>query len=456
MTTERWRRGHGWRVWAALACLGGLGLAAAVLLGSGGGEKPIPSLRASTEPAVATAAPSATLPSTSTPVPHYALLDGVAMNDAEWDARKRTRPLAVMIDNTAGGVPQAGLDQADLVYEAFVEGGITRFMAVFWRRDADLILPVRSARTPFVVWASELDALFAHAGGAQTGNEADAIAQIFEWKVRDLEAFAPGSSQAFHRIDDRFAPYNLATSSAELRKTAAQLGTDGVSTIASWRFADDRSRGSSGLSAGGIEISFRSQRIAADLIQWKWEPLANEYVRYQWGAAHRILPTLQPLRFKNVVVMRVPANVVDFSGHVVLEQFGEGPAQVFLDGLVVEAKWRKADREARTRYFDMNGREIAFNRGPIIIEVLGPGSLIVVTPTASGLPPMPEYQPPGSGLPEPDDTRPTSTPGPTATVASSATPLRTPSVTPSPMPPTNSPTPRPTVTPTPTPEVLPP
>ncbi len=394
---------------------------------------------------------------TPTADPHHGLLDGVVMSDAEWEARKGKRPLAVMIDNTAGGVPQAGLDRADLVYEAFVEGGITRFMAVFWRREADLVLPVRSARTPFVIWASELDALFAHAGAAQTGNEADAGAQIAEWKVRDLDAFAPELSNAFHRIADRFAPYNLATSTEALRKAAAETGMEGVSFTSSWTFADDRSRGSGGVAAGGIEISFRNQRFPNDLIQWKWEPLANEYVRYQWGGTHTNLPGLQPLRFKNVVVMRVPLNVVDSSGHVVLQQFGEGLAQIFVDGLVVEGKWRKADRAARTRFFDGAGREIAFNRGPILIEVLGPGSLIVLTPTASGLPPLPEYQPPTFGVPDPEDGGPSPTPGPSGTVAPSPTVGRTATATTtataSPTLPAATPTQRPTATATATPDV---
>ncbi len=383
-------------VLAAGAAVIALAAAGSSFLMLNGGEdelnaaNPSPAVTA-TVTATTTATPATPSP---TPTPLTGILDGVTMSPSEWAERKDLRPIAVMIDNTAGGVPQAGLDRADVVYEALVEGGITRFMAVFWRRDAELLLPIRSARTPFVIWASELDALYAHAGGAQTNNDANAIGQIYEWGVHDLDSFVTESSTAYHRVPDRFAPYNLATSTGALRIAAAAIGSDGPVKLEPWLFAEDRSRGgSAGQAAGGIELSFRTQRLPSDLIQWHWDPLTNTYLRFQWGGPHESLPGLEQLRFKNIVVMRAAATVVDFSGHVVLEQYGEGPAQVFLDGIVIEGTWRKKDRESRTRYYDTAGREIAFNRGPIFVEVLPPNGLEVIAATASALPPLPEYEP---------------------------------------------------------------
>lgn len=311
-----------------------------------------------------TATATVTAVATATPRPHAALLDGVHMSDAEWELRRNRRPLAIVIDNVAGGVPQAGLDQADLVYESIVEGGSTRFLAVFWRRDAEAVFPVRSARTPFVILASELDALLGHGGSAQTDNEANASGQILEWNGSDLDAFQPPAVAAYRRLGDRFAPYNLAVSTLLLRQVASEAGFERPATASPWEFADDRTRSSVGISAGGVEVSFRNQRTAGELIQFRWDPLANDYIRYQWGGVHPILPELKPLRFKNVVVMRVPLQVVDDSGHVVLEQIGNGAAQIFLDGVVIEATWRKPNRTARTRFYDQAGEEIPFNRAP--------------------------------------------------------------------------------------------
>src|SRR5262249_6545957 len=156
---------------------------------------------------------------------------------------------------------------------AFVEGGITRFMAVFWQNEAPVVMPVRSARTPFVVWASELGALYGHAGGASTFNGANAVGQIYEWGVHDLDAFLPGSDQAYYRSDDRYAPYNLATSTAALRRAAAGLGSDGPSSLASWPFKDDYVGTASAPRVTGMEVDFQDQRYASTVIQWHWDPV---------------------------------------------------------------------------------------------------------------------------------------------------------------------------------------
>jgi hypothetical protein len=384
----------------------------------------------------ATDVPSPTPTASPTPVRFAALLDGAWMTEAEWNARKDLRPVAVMIDNNEAAYPQSGLDRADLVYEAFVEGGITRFMAVYWSQEADYVEPVRSARTPFVIWASELGALYAHAGSASTYNDADAADQIVEWGVPDLNAFDPVPSSAFYRDDQRYAPHNLVMGTTALRQVAAQMDLPPASPPASWLFKEDGEGTASAPAAGGIQVDLQGNLYASQLVQWKWDPASRRYLRFQSGGPDLDGQTNKQLGFTNVVVMRVPWEVVDDSGHVLLEQIGTGPATVFLDGRAVEGTWKKADRASRTRYYDASGAEIAFNRGPIFIEVVGPESGVLVTPTADLLPPMPLYTPPGSavgtgggvdgGVDETAPT-PTATPSQTATPVGSGTPR--PSVT---------------------------
>jgi hypothetical protein len=116
---------------------------------------------------------------------------------------------------------------------------------------------------------------------------------------------------------------------------------------------------------------------------------------------------------------------------VLLAQFGQGQATVFLDGRKVQANWKKADRKARTRFYDSFGVEIAFNRGPIFIEVLGSASLLMTSETADGLLPMPEYSPPPPGAfpPESPSEEPPA-PSATPTPAGSASPSPSASATP--------------------------
>ncbi len=364
-------------------------------------------------PATNTSTPSVTPTASPTPILHSGILDGTPMTDAEWVARKDLLPLAVMFDNTANANPHSGLDRADLVYEAFVEGGITRLMAVYWREDAEKLEPIRSARTPFVVWASELGALYSHAGGAQTDNDANAIGQIYEWGVPDLNAFSPVSNTAYYRDDERFGPYDLATSTGALRDVAGQLGLGGTPTVSSWLFRDPGATAPEGKPAGGIEVDFQGHLYSWQYIQWKWDAAAKRYLRFQFGGPQVDAVSGKQLAFSTVVVMTAPTQVADESGHVLYEQFGSGPATVFTGGQAFEGTWKKTDRGSRTRFYDVAGKEISFERGPVFIEVLSTQSSFSFVASEQSLPDLPEYVPLPPAPPEPDEPTATPTSAPT-------------------------------------------
>ena len=95
-----------------------------------------------------------------------------------------TRPVAVMIENSAQARPQVGLDAADLLFEAETEGGITRMMAVFANssRIPDKLGPVRSARTHFALLAQALDAVYAHFGQSTA-----ALAMINRYSIPHID-----------------------------------------------------------------------------------------------------------------------------------------------------------------------------------------------------------------------------------------------------------------------------
>jgi hypothetical protein len=164
------------------------------------------------------------------------------------------------------------------------------------------------------------------------------------------------------------------------------------------------------------------------------------------------------IRARTVVVMRVPWRVADSAGHVLLNQFGEGEAFVYMDGKAVVGLWKKADRQGRTRFYDAAGAEIAFNRGPIWIEVVGPESAITSTATSAELPDLPPYvAPPPSSIPEEPEEIPTAaTPDPAETPTATVTPTtpsgETPTSGPSETPETATPD---TATPEPSPEPSP-
>lgn len=365
-----------------------LGLAVTAFALIGGEETTrasIPPTATSTATNSPTRTPTSTPTATPTPVLHTAPFDGVLMTEEEWAARKDLPALLVMLDNHPDAYPQTGLDKADLVYEAFVEGRMTRYMAVFWRNDVGYIEPVRSVRTPFLIWTIELDGYVAHVGYSGYGTVANAQLQIQQWGIRSLDQFRFGTA-AYYRNGNRYAPHNVVTSTDSLRQIAATLGPLAGPVVEPWLYKEDGKGLEAAPPAASVEVNFRDQRLPNEVIRWQWDAASASYLRFKAGSPHVDGGTGQQLRFKNVVVMRVPWYVADDRGHVNLDQVGTGSAQVFIDGKRVDATWKKDDARGRTRYYDSTGAEIAFNRGSTFVEVVGVESLVQTFDTAASLP----------------------------------------------------------------------
>ena len=156
-------------------------------------------------------------PSPTPPPPVLAPLTGLQLTSAAI----LTRPaLAVKIDNHTGARPQVGLHLADIVYEEPVEGGITRFIAIFHSRDASKVGPVRSARlTDLQVLAEYGRPLLAFSGAA--GYVLKAV------RKANLVSLPHGAYGSIYRRDSSqwVAPHNLFTSTKDLWRVARDRNT---------------------------------------------------------------------------------------------------------------------------------------------------------------------------------------------------------------------------------------
>ena len=90
--------------------------------------------------------------------PLTGLYDGIS------DQALNHKPVAIVLGNSLGGVPQWGVENADIIYEMIVEGGITRYMALFLDQDTDRIGSIRSSRHYYLDYALENDAIYVHFG----------------------------------------------------------------------------------------------------------------------------------------------------------------------------------------------------------------------------------------------------------------------------------------------------
>lgn len=121
------------------------------------------------------------------------------------------RPIAVMLNNIKEAIPQSSIEAADIIYEAPVEGGITRLMGIYENFDElDKIGSVRSSRLYYCYFAKEFDAVYVHWGQAIYAQDLLNSSNIDNLNGLELE----GST--FFRSSDRVAPHNGYTSGERL------------------------------------------------------------------------------------------------------------------------------------------------------------------------------------------------------------------------------------------------
>ncbi|KKQ80786.1 MAG: hypothetical protein UT02_C0002G0011 [Parcubacteria group bacterium GW2011_GWC2_38_7] len=264
---------------------------------------------------------------------------------------------AVMIDNHVGARPQAGLNQASLVYETVVESPITRFLVVFsLDEDVAKIGPVRSARPFYVDWTKEFNGLYAHVGGSN-----EAIENLNATYKFNFDEFYNGSY--FYRDNYRSAPHNVFTSSALIKKGIEDKNWEIKSDFESWKFRPEPEADGAVL---GVEIDFKTYDF---LVRWEYDVVEKNYVRYQGHRLHAVSDGSDILA-ANIAVMYTTSSVIDSYGRRETKTIGSGQALVFQNGQVIEGLWQRNSLGNRTKFFNKDGTEIVFNVGSTWIEVV--------------------------------------------------------------------------------------
>lgn len=318
-------------------------------------------------------------------------LNGAMFTKKAKDNWVKRYPLAVMIENHQESRPQSGLSFADVVYEAVAEGGITRFMAVYLCNLPDVqVGPVRSARTYFLDWLSEYNALYAHVGGANTPGPADAISQIVRYKIMDLNQFGIGFPtfwRDYQRLGRSVATEHTmySTTNKLWDYAATKKGWVNGSTnsgvweksFVQWKFKDPASSGVG--QAVKINVDFWSS-FTDYSVTWDFDSTCNCYKRSNSGVPHNDLDNNQQLSAKNVVVQFEKESHAndgyENNVHLIYGTTGSGKALIFQNGQVIEGKWTKTSRLTRTKYTDSKGTEISFNRGVIWIQTVPEGAKV--------------------------------------------------------------------------------
>lgn len=274
------------------------------------------------------------------------------------------RPVAVMVDNFPSARPQSGLSQASIVWETLVEGGVTRFLAIFQTAHEVTIGPVRSARDYFLPWAREMDAIYAHSGGSPAG----LAALRADSSLDDADEFKNG--QAYFRTNGA-APHNLYTTTMRLAALATDKGWHSTPTIIPW-LVDDAPP-ATGDHVSHVTINFSS--IPAYRVQWRYDEAAHRYLRSQGGVVVTDGETEQQLSAVNVVILFakvIPAPPPAPPEAVEVASTGSGEAWFLRDGRLTKGRWEKPTA-ARTTFLAAHGQPYALARGSIWVAVVPSG-----------------------------------------------------------------------------------
>mgnify|MGYP001579871026 CR=1 FL=1 len=286
-------------------------------------------------------------------------LDGKAVNKK---ADSILRVVAVMIDNHPDSRPTSNLSKAKIVYEAPVEGGLTRYLAIFdSKQTVAEVGPVRSARAYFLDWLQEYGrGLYMHSGGSP-----EALSAIKTKNIFDANEFFLG--QYYWRSPDREAPHNLYTDSKNWVEIIGRNGkqADLFAANKAWKFT--RLVGQTICKKGGLKIPFsESYKVV-----WTYDAKNLNYTRAINGNKETDKDGSQ-VRARNILVQITKVKEIngDDKGRVEITTLGSGGAIILKKGAVIYGTWKKKNLFDRTRFYDKNKKEVILVPGNTWVEVV--------------------------------------------------------------------------------------
>lgn len=299
-------------------------------------------------------------PATTTTVPPGppAPLTGLA---GTADTAKRCA-VSVKIGNTAEARPQYGLDQADVVYEEVVDGGITRLVAVFQSQAPDKVGTIRSVRPTDRTIVEPLRGVFAFSGGnpIEVGSINGApVLQLDEDRAGDKMFRDPGGR----------APNNLY---ARVDRMFGACGDGPPQPLFTYRAPGAAVPGTP---AGSVTVGY----VAPYGVSWTWDPAQKTWQRSRFGSPD-IEAGGKRVEATNVVVMSIPYQpgpaAADGAGII----DGSGPVAVFTAGKVIRGTWSRPDRAKPAQLVAEDGSPIQLTPGTTWVELPDQSYPVTVSP----------------------------------------------------------------------------
>ncbi len=253
----------------------------------------------------------------------------------------------IVIDNLQAARPQHGLAKASVMYEYEVEGGITRYLALFSSFPVK-VGPIRSARTHSIILAMEnsVNYIYASAG-------TDILIQIKDWKVNSTNAISSDNS-SFFRDSSRKAPHNL----------YVNLATLGVEEPSKEVVIRPAYLSRTGKEATELFLEYSSSYN----VRYEYISKKGVYRRYINGVLHKDA-TKEEVLARNIIVQYVPHGI-DLLGRPTPNIIGKGNIDFYSQGQHFKGTWRKDSNNSPTRFYYQDGQEIERVYGQTWIQIM--------------------------------------------------------------------------------------
>ncbi len=274
-------------------------------------------------------------------------------------------PLGVMIENELLARPfQKGLSQAQVVYEAPTEAGITRFLAIFVPgKVPEKLGPIRSARSYFLDWMHEWKGIYVHVGGHD-----DVLRRLVREDIFNADQFT---------FEDYFWRENVGKTSLEHTMFTSREVMEKLVADKGWVWEKPAHLNGTAQPLVNFDSYPAAMKISIDFgfptyrVGYDYDPATQRYLRTQAKKPHVDQVNGEQIAPRIVVIQRVKSwSNGDAKLTISMKTIGEGSATIFQQGRAIKGTWKKESLEAPTKFFDENGREVFLNSTPVWIEIL--------------------------------------------------------------------------------------
>ena len=286
----------------------------------------------------------------------------------------KSRPYAIMINNVEGARKlQSGLQDAYMVYELMVEGGITRYLALFLDQTTERIGSIRSARHYYLDYALENDAIYVHHGYSPQARE--------DWSKLGVDRIEVNESTTGWRDKSASKTYEftLFTNIEKLGKGIRSKRTERNKDLLLNYSVDniDISQMEGAIPANKVDIKYSSNTTT----NYEYDTDNNIYLRSVNNKSQNDYVTGKQLTVKNIIVYKVKYSNIqgDDKGRQTIDNVGNGTGYYISNGYAVPITWKKDSRSSATIYKYNNGKEIQVNDGNTFIQIMPDNQTLAIS-----------------------------------------------------------------------------